>query len=164
MSYRIQYRGLDIVVDKPEEIVSLADCLQRRVTATLAVTHPKPATTADVTTPVVSTSHTPANCAQPPRTISDVVASASDEQKRVLQRLLLGGECSDEALREAASASDNKQIAGILGGLAKRLKSAGLDPRLVQKRARFENKRRIYKYWIRRDAVEEVRAGLQKTD
>ena len=79
--------------------------------------------------------------------------------------LLTSGEqpVIDTDLRAALRLDNNKALAGILAGISKRAKSAGIDGRslLTKSQSRNGSGERQYAYRIVPEASEEVRSGLE---
>lgn len=144
MSYRIKYRGLDIVVDTIKDIDALADHLEARRLA-----------------------QAPSSPAQSPESsLAELVRTSTSKQNQFLRFLVDRSEedaPTDEELRVALGLRDNNQIAGLTSALSKRLKGLGLDTILVLKDIRFSQGLRNYRYWIPESLREELREALYTT-
>lgn len=145
MSFRVVVKGLEVICETPQDVEALArhfdpaeDHHERR-------------------------SYSPRQTTRPHRSIKKLMRELNEKQRALIQ--LLAGEdspCTDEALRVALEVEGNKALAGILTGISKRAKRAGIEADTLILRAHHRNGsgERHYEYSLKPEAREEVNAGL----
>ncbi len=93
--------------------------------------------------------------------ICKLVRSLKDGQRQLIRLLADSVEpVTDETLRVELKLDDNKALAGVLSGISKRTKAAGLEPIIVKTSHRNGSGERQYEYRIAPSLLNEVKAGL----
>jgi len=146
MSYRVIYKGLEVIVDSLDDLDKLADRLS-----------PKPSTNG----------HAPSTASRAPQssTIGAFVTSLSGKPKGALQAIVRkGGDMDASALCAAVGVESNLELAGhALSPIARAAKKAGIDPQDILKKVININKatkERTLAYRIPSTSLDEVRKGL----
>ena len=140
MSYRVRYKGLDVICENVADIDALAA---------------SSSTDSSRVKRIQKREH---------RSVRRLIRELNENQRKLLEMLLASGEkpVIDTDLRAALRLDNNKALAGILAGISKRAKSAGIDggSLLTKSQSRNGSGERHYAYRIVPEASEEVRSGL----
>jgi hypothetical protein len=147
MGYRVNYRGLDVVVDALSDLDALADHVASANRDGQISTINLPAI---LRVPVE----------QSTKSLLDVIRASSDAQKKVFF-LLVGSERSDSELRQALRLDNNQQLAGVFGGLSKRLLSSGFtEDAIITSEHVFRDGKRVYTYRLNPKSIDAVAEAL----
>ena len=130
MAYKLIFKGLEVVCNSAEDVLALA---------ALASTDGK------------SIRRLPGQSQQ---TIQSLVASLSEEQKELVHLLnkVWPDSTTDEKLRGAMHLTGNKKLAGVLAGISKLTKRAGINPIIRHQSLRSRTGERLHRYWIEEEA------------
>lgn len=167
--FRVNYRGLDVVVDSLEDLDRLADRMTKpakRPQAPRGSHIPTSADPAPLPRPAEQAAPAPTSAqtsVSSEKTLVDVVRVLPVSRQDLL-RLLLHEDRTDIEVRQHLGLKSNRDLAGIMGSISKRLKAAGLDDDLISSEHSYQNRKRVYRYHLRTDARSMIRAALERPD
>ena len=137
MGYKVMYKGLEVICETPQDVDALAE-------------------RNDGAAPKGRRSN------RKHKSVRKLMREIGQPQRELITTLVTAPEpLSDKTLRESLSLDNNKRLAGVLAGISKRAKNAGIEVAIVSK-THFRNgtAERHYRYEISSDVLEEVKAGL----
>jgi hypothetical protein len=146
MGFKVNYRGLEVTCETPEDVDALASLARIGKACKQAVRgFPKPSLFDN-----------------PKHGSARILVRELAEQPRNLLRLLAEkGKMTDAEIRELLGLQNNKALAGVLTGISKRAKKAGINKAIVEKVSKRNGTgERRYLYSIGSQFLEEVRNGL----
>jgi hypothetical protein len=153
MSFKVKYRGLEIVCDTIQDIDALADNLE-----TISTSKPK------VLSKGVK-SETPVGNAtvKYDSALTNFVSRLKDRQRTVIRVLLDNPQgVSDKILREKVGAKNNEALAGVTSVMSRAAKATGLNYEEIVKKTVVSSVpgNRAYDYQISESAREELQSAL----
>lgn len=144
MGYKVNYRGLEVVVDSIDELDALAD----RQTKAASNGHSARA----VTTPAANS------------TVAEFVASLKDSPKKALRELVShGGAMADTALCHALGIQNNLQLGGrVVAPIIRQANRIGFDgTTILKKEVQIDDEGKWTQYIIPAEVIAEVKEGLK---
>jgi len=146
MGFKVNYRGLEVTCETPEDVDALAERVR------LVRAH-RDAIERSPRYPLFD---------NPKHGSAKILMKELSEQPRKLLKLLIErGKLTDAEIRELLGLQNNKALAGVMTGISKRAKKAGINKAIVEKAfKRNGTGERLYQYSIGSQFVDEVRSGL----
>jgi hypothetical protein len=130
MAYKVTFRGLEVSCNSAEDVLALAA--------------------------LASTDGTSGRMAQgrSQQTIRSLVESLPEDQKQLVHLLnkVWPDPTTDGKLRAEMQLTGNKKLAGILSGISKMAKRAGINPIVKHQSLRGRAGERVHRYWLEGDA------------
>jgi hypothetical protein len=130
MAYKVMFRGLEVSCNSAEDVLALA-----------------------------ALASTDGNSVRMPQgrsqqTIQSLVESLPEDQKQLIHLLnkVWPDPATDRKLRDEMELSGNKKLAGILAGISKMAKRAGINPIVKHQSLRGRTGERLHRYWLEGDA------------
>jgi len=130
MAYKVSFRGLEVTCNSAAEVLALA-----------------------------ALASTDGNSERVPQvrsrqTIQSLVESLSEDQKQLVDLLnkVWPDSTTDQKLCDAMRLTGNKKLAGVLAGISKLSKRAGINPIIRHQSLRGRTGERLHRYWIEEDA------------
>jgi len=144
MGFKVNYRGLEVTCETPEDVDALADRARSKGAQKEAIQRfPR--------LPLLERHGD----------VKRLVGELGQQQKTLLRQLVDRGKLSDADIRQLLSLGNNKALAGVLTGISKRAKRAGISGTVLEKTSKRNGTgERHYQYTISSRFFEDVKEGL----
>lgn len=146
MGFKVNYRGLEVTCETPDDVDALAERMRLGRAQKEAIQRFPRYPLFD------NPKHGSAKL---------LMKDLAEQPKNLLKLLIERGKLTDVEIRELLNLQNNKALAGVMTGISKRAKKAGINKPIVEKFfKRNGTGERLYQYSIGSQFVEDVKSGL----